>query len=132
LLGGCVELKESGDRLRVCVQLTEKGRLKPFAELKEKLDLMSIRYPPSRKCCLLLFLMTSFPTTTKSSRVDPPSLCNINNPPTQYKYELEVDYPRSEWAQYVANALVVDKELKPKMITKTITVVNEKTLKVYD
>jgi hypothetical protein len=71
-------------------------------------------------------------TTTKSSRVELSSLEDTDNPPTQYKYELEVDYPRSEWAHYVANALVVDKELKPKMITKTITVVNEKTLKVYD
>jgi hypothetical protein len=55
----------------------------------------------------------------------------MQSSPHQYKYELEVDYPRPEWAHYIANALVVDKELKPKLITKTITVINQSTLKVY-
>jgi tRNA threonylcarbamoyladenosine modification (KEOPS) complex Pcc1 subunit len=37
-----------------------------------------------------------------------------------YKYELSIDYPKSEWAQYVANTLSVDKELRPKVISKKI------------
>jgi tRNA threonylcarbamoyladenosine modification (KEOPS) complex Pcc1 subunit len=71
--------------------------------------------------------------TTSKKKLAPVDLCSLregHNAAILYKYDLEVDYPRPEWAQYVANSLAVDKELKPQKITKTITVVNGKTLKV--
>jgi len=46
----------------------------------------------------------------------------------RFKYELEVKFPRNEWANVVRNSLAVDKELHPDQVKKSLTVEGE-TLK---
>jgi len=43
--------------------------------------------------------------------------------------ELEVDYPRAEWAQIICNSLAVDKELHPNQVHKELSI-HGNTLKI--